>query len=283
MKQTLKILLLLSIAVLLAGCKLAVIVVEGGEVQSTGSGTCLASAICIVDVDDTNFAETFTAVPDLGWYFQKWNSGDGFFCGGSILPTCTLYFRGHEAEEWVGDMVASSEMFYLMPVFKQALDIITVDGKQWYQPSFFRGLSWEDINRVCPAGQCTGVLNGYDMTGWTWASVDDFNALVNYYIGSDQLGPGLDSYEAPASAGVAFFSDGWLTGADWFSSRINGLVRPDDVEGRSYNFSSPWNYGRLIYVEKENGFVEVGTSVSVTTNSVSGGGDRPGAWFHRRA
>lgn len=28
-----------------------------------------------------------------------------------------------------------------------------------------------------------GVLNGYNMTGWTWASVEDMNALLNKYGG----------------------------------------------------------------------------------------------------
>jgi hypothetical protein len=32
------------------------------------------------------------------------------------------------------------------------------------------------------------------MTGWTWASTDDVNGLLNFYIGSEQLGPGPDSF-----------------------------------------------------------------------------------------
>jgi hypothetical protein len=78
MKKTLNNILLLAITGFITGCKLAVIVVEGGEVQSTGSGTCVASAICIVDVSDSYFSETFSAVPDPGWYFQKWNAGIDF-------------------------------------------------------------------------------------------------------------------------------------------------------------------------------------------------------------
>jgi hypothetical protein len=27
-------------------------------------------------VKDTNFSETFAAVPENGWYFEKWNAGD---------------------------------------------------------------------------------------------------------------------------------------------------------------------------------------------------------------
>ena len=145
MKQMSRIFLLLSITALIAGCKLAVIVVEGGEVQSTVSGVCVASAICIVDVTDPNFFETFTAVPDEGWYFHRWNSGNGFFCGGSTDLTCTLSFQGHEESKAVEDMVASSEGFYLMPVFRPGQDIITVDGKEWLQPNLFTNISWHDI------------------------------------------------------------------------------------------------------------------------------------------
>jgi hypothetical protein len=40
MKQALKLLLLISITALMTACKLAVIVVEGGEVRSAFTGTC---------------------------------------------------------------------------------------------------------------------------------------------------------------------------------------------------------------------------------------------------
>jgi hypothetical protein len=209
MKQMSKFLLLLCITLLMAGCKLAVIVVEGGEVQSTGSGTCVASTICIVDVTDTNFSESFTAVPYTDWYFHKWNSGDRLFCGGSTDLTCPLSFEGHEESEAVEEMVASSELFYLMPVFKPYQDIITVNGNEWLQPALFTNLSWNDINAVCPEGVCAGVLNGINMNGWTWASVKDMNDLFNYYIGSELLGPG------PAESGLTdelesnMFRDGW--------------------------------------------------------------------------
>ena len=56
-----------------------------------------------------------------------------------------------------------------------------VDGREWLQPADFTYLSWNDINAVCPEGACAGTLNDHDMTGWTWASVDDVNALFNAY------------------------------------------------------------------------------------------------------
>jgi hypothetical protein len=226
MKQTLRFFLLLSITALLAGCKLAVIVVEGGTVESIRSGTCVVGSICIVDVDDPYFADTFTTVPEEGWYFHKWNSGHGFFCGGSTDSTCTLSFQGHEESKAVEVMTASSETFYLMPVFKPYKDMITVDGKEWLQPKLFLNLSWKDINAVCPEGVCAGVLNEINMNGWTWASFDDINALFNYYIGSRVLRAGEANFmEAESEWAPAFYSDGWLP------TDVDDLPRLKAVEG----------------------------------------------------
>jgi hypothetical protein len=214
MRQASRIFLLLSISVLLAGCKLAVIVVEGGEVQSIGSGTCVARGICIVDVSDPSFSETFEAVPRTGWHFLKWHSGDKFFCAGSIYSRCDLSFKGHEESEAVADMVASSEVFYLMPVFKRISNVITVNGKEWLQPALFLELSWDQINAVCPApsGVCRDneTLNGYDMTGWTWASIDDAKALFNVYLGDNILNSETGFYADDTGAISRFYEDGWL-------------------------------------------------------------------------
>jgi hypothetical protein len=189
MKQTLKFLLLICIATLMTGCKLAVIVVEGGEVQSIGSGTCVTGSICIVDVTDPNFAEIFTAIPDEGWYFEKWNSGDRFFCGNALDPKCTLSFEGYEESESVEALVASSDIFYLMPVFKPipstvlADGAVVIDGKEWLQPSKFVGYSYSQISEVCPNGICSGSLpySTFDLTGYTWASIMDVSSLFNAY------------------------------------------------------------------------------------------------------
>jgi len=145
MKRMSRIFLLLSITALVPGCKLAVIVVEGGEVQSTGSGTCVVGSICIVDVPDPNFSRTFTATPYDDWYFKKWNSGDRCFCADSTDPICTLSFQEYEESKEVKNIVASSEVFYLMPVFTMdnpIKDTITVDGKILAQVDLFTNLSW---------------------------------------------------------------------------------------------------------------------------------------------
>ncbi|MFT4520644.1 MAG: hypothetical protein ACI9JM_003048 [Halioglobus sp.] len=62
---------------ILAGCKIPVIEVESGEVQSD-SGTYtpgLAGTVCVHEVTDTSFSENFIAVQDSGWHFTGWNSG----------------------------------------------------------------------------------------------------------------------------------------------------------------------------------------------------------------
>ena len=87
-------------------------------------------------------------------------------------------------------------------------DVVQVDGKYWAQVDLFTGLSWNDINTVCPGGICgSGTLNGFVMSGWTWASISDLTDLFNGYIGNVELA-GLDDYgEAGSAWAPAFLSD----------------------------------------------------------------------------
>ncbi|MEK0274926.1 CARDB domain-containing protein [Vibrio vulnificus] len=60
-------------------------------------------------------------------------------------------------------------------------NFVTIDGKNWAQPADFVNLSWNDINSVCPeaiGGVCgAGQLNGIDMSGWVWASINEVGDL----------------------------------------------------------------------------------------------------------
>ena len=191
MMKAIKFLLLASMVGVIAGCKLAVVVVEGGEVQSSSSGTCLEGTICVHQVNDTDYTEIFIAVPNSGWAFERWNSGDGFFCQGSANPICAISGEGTEekfpgAFEAIETFVESDKTFYIMPVFvlsQPFTDTVFIDGKEWTQTPF--ASSWDQINAVCPApaGVCGSGerLHGYDMTGWTWASIEDVEALFNAY------------------------------------------------------------------------------------------------------
>lgn len=198
----------LSVAVtlvLLAGCKLAVMVVEGGEVQVDPffdpASACSEGTICIHEINDTSYIQSFFAVAKPGWRFVKWSTGDNFLCPNNTSSACEVnnaFLAGNEVAEAI---VASSKTFYLMPIFEPLTEIgatVTMNGKAWAPMSGFGDLSWDDINAVCPVtngGHCLagGKLMEYDMTGWTWASVEDVNALINSLSGSEVIGPGPDN------------------------------------------------------------------------------------------
>ena len=285
MKQVLRIFFVLSITALMAGCKLAVIVVEGGEVSSSGwRGTCLAGNICFVEVDDPNFSQTFTAVSSPGWHFVKWNKGGHMFCGDSTEPTCTLSLEGTAQIEAIGNILASDNTFYLMPIFSRSEpDSIMVDGREWAQVDLFTNLTWDQINAVCPEGVCAGILNGFDMTGWTWASLDDVNALFNYYIGSENLGPGPDCYPEELFL--------WGPYPEWAANYHNDGMRVLFTEERSgtrigqstVGYVSEYRFGSANFTEL---FSSAGTIARICTNDE--GAERPqdeadivGGWFYR--
>ena len=177
------------------GCKLAVISVEGGEVQSR-FGTCLEGNVCIVEgLPRENTAEQFIAVPNPGWFFHKWNSGERFICSGYALPECELNFGNIEDDASLLEKSrASSEIFYLMPVFKDypratlgnEPRTITAEGvnQLWLQPADFMHFSYNQVAEVCPEGVCSGYLPGlstFDLTGYFWASSDDLELLFLAY------------------------------------------------------------------------------------------------------
>ena len=242
MSSLIKVLVIFFVTALVAGCKVAVIVVEGGEVQSIGSATCLEGTICIVEVNDTNFSETFTAVPNPGWRFVKWNSGEGFFCGGSTDSTCTISTVGTAGNADIEASIASDQTFYIMPIFGLGglggLDTVTVDGREWAQVDHFTNLSWDDINAVCPEGVCSGVLNGYDMTGWTWASFDDVSALFNHYIATDDVEVIQD-----CRVGDEFINDGWRT--MYLNDRFYRFYIAGFLDSKSQDEPEKWAIARF--------------------------------------
>jgi hypothetical protein len=198
-----RIFLLLWVTALFAGCKLAVIVVEGGEVSpsfldsSSTLETCAEGAICIIDVPSTDFSEVFQAIPKPGWYFDSWHSGSMFFCGDSSGPffasdvVCKVSLLEHRGNRVIEEVVASSETFYVMPIFKKLQpDLIEVDGRsvivegrKWLQPVDFKDYSYSQVSEVCPGGSCVGSLPGstIELTGYTWASSDDVRLLYRVY------------------------------------------------------------------------------------------------------
>lgn len=105
-------------------------------------------------------------------------------------------------------------------------DVVTVEEHDWLPLRTADGgvgvVSWDDIHAICNAttGACEGTLNGVLLTGWTWASVDDVNALFNSYFPSirdeplpvwTDLGPGPDD----ASTDVDYWANTWVFSSEF--------------------------------------------------------------------
>ena len=109
---------LLACLVLLvcAGCKVKIIVPEHGKVVTAdGDFTCNTGEDCVFDITDDTFDETFVAVPDPGWGFSHWKTGNKYFCGNNRLD-CRLFttqFAGTPLEPFL----EKSDTFFLEPVF----------------------------------------------------------------------------------------------------------------------------------------------------------------------
>ena len=243
-----RVLLAAAATSLLAGCKLAVIVGEGGHVQSlSGASDCSSTSYCVIDIDAGDFSDSFTAVANPGYEFIKWQDGDGFLCGNSTDATCTVEIPPGLTTDQQQALLNLFLTGRIMPLFADVgldrdndgirdeldedndndgildrddacpldpsnpcagiaiADTFTApDGRLWAQPDLFQGLNWNDVNAVCPDGICAGTLQGYDMEGWVWASVDDANTLVNQFNGSVLLGPGPDSAEVGPTPSAAW-------------------------------------------------------------------------------
>ena len=93
------------------------------------------------------------------------------------------------------------------------VNFVTVNGVQWAQVADFTNLSWNDVSAGTSGtdptagpcdettGACSGTFNGFDLTGWTWASIDDVGALFNYVTSA--YNDGVDDAVHPGGVSVA--------------------------------------------------------------------------------
>jgi hypothetical protein len=176
---------------------------------------------------------------------------------------------------------------------KPISDIVTANGKVWAQVSLFTNLSWSQISAICPAGVCVdnGMLNGYNMSGWRWASVDDVNALFNFYGVSPALGPGPDwRYAGPADSEFAklFFTAGWMPTLEysgnplytqlWCAGHTSTLGRIPPVLADRYVAGIEM----LKEARIESGTFFTRAQVFTSQSTTDGGADETtGAWFFR--
>ena len=113
--KRLKPLLALVMLTAVVGCKVQVISPAGGEITWGDNQRCQTGSVCQVEVLGAPFTESFTAVPEVGYEFEKWSDGGGFLCGKSTNPTCPLNIKDNALGAFI---VASLQSGYVMPIFK---------------------------------------------------------------------------------------------------------------------------------------------------------------------
>lgn len=111
-----KILAPTAIVLLMAGCKVVIVVPEGGKVLSDNGIECLAGQTCVLNIDHTNFDDRFHAVPDEGYVFEQWQATHGYFCGGASIP-CHLITTGMAGIAVFEEVLATDFEFFMIPEF----------------------------------------------------------------------------------------------------------------------------------------------------------------------
>ncbi len=123
--------------------------------------------------------------------------------------------------KWIaGLMVVVSQTVTAAPI----TDTVIVGSQEWAQVDLFTNVSWNTINTQCPGGVCSlaSTINGYDLDGWTWASVEAVQGLFNTYTGQATSGPASYSQRGSAWA-PAFLADFRATSSDLQDEEVVGL------------------------------------------------------------
>jgi antitoxin component YwqK of YwqJK toxin-antitoxin module len=116
-KVPLQVLFIPVVILALAGCKLRVVVPEGGVVISeSGAYECLPGKPCNIQVVDIFFNENLIAEPEQGYYFRHWKGGDHTLCADSF-NNCQLSTGAFEGRPALEQFLESDEVFFLRPLF----------------------------------------------------------------------------------------------------------------------------------------------------------------------
>ena len=115
-----KLLAVSALGLLLAGCKIEIIVPEGGRVTTlSGAHSCEAGETCEVSVSDIFFDETFVAEPAEGMHFSGWDKIDRGFCGGST-NNCRLFTTTFGDSPFLMAFLENdNQVFHLNPTFTE--------------------------------------------------------------------------------------------------------------------------------------------------------------------
>lgn len=132
--------------------------------------------------------------------------------------------------KWIAGLtVAVSQAAWAVPI----TDTVIVGTQEWAQVSLFSNVSWNAVSTQCPGGVCSAssTLNGYDLSGWNWASVDAVQSLFNTFTGQTNLAPNqyfeINSTWAPLFMSLFTPSSANPDG----SSSVHGWSSTADLDG----------------------------------------------------
>jgi antitoxin component YwqK of YwqJK toxin-antitoxin module len=112
-----KILVTFLVLLAISGCKLKIIVPEGGYITTLSANhLCQSSEACVIEVNSTDFDETFVAIANAGYFFRKWEKSESSLCGGSV-ENCRLATRSFRGNKPLMAMLDSDATFKLKPIF----------------------------------------------------------------------------------------------------------------------------------------------------------------------
>lgn len=164
----------LLLVLLLPGCKLALVAVEGGDIHSvSGRFTCLAGNNCILEISRDNFNDTFIAVPHDGYAFSHWLGGDSTFCGRSTRRRCALDVRPLRDDPTIQAVLASDQIFYLIPVFVA----LPPEEPAGLTPQL--QAKYDGSCRQCHGSGTLGAPRTHDVAAWAPRLEKGMNTLVN--------------------------------------------------------------------------------------------------------
>ncbi len=205
--------------ILLLGCKVKVDVGGGGRVESlSGTYICTVDDSCLIEVNDTNFDETFTAIPDPGYTFAAWRRS-ATFCRGKSDP-CRLF----------------TTLFPGTPLMK----FLELDDTYYLEPDFARSNRWvrgSDMLEGAGAISSCSVKGTVYVFGIGWSSYSSVPAGVAKYDSvKDQWKslPDMPTRQAWASVGVVDGKCYLIGGASRFGGVASNSVYEFNPEGETW-------------------------------------------------
>jgi hypothetical protein len=190
--------LALLLAVPLSGCFIEVTSPSGGRVETlSGSLNCGAGEVCMVEVADTNFDQTFQAIPDPDMILDGWQKGRGYINPGG-KDSFRLITATFTDSPLLMSFLASDEVFYLHPKFSPdpypeiAAHRIELDQQgilgdltAVLEYAVSKGLSTFNVDAIIRAKEGTTLLHARDNALWEGRGenrIEDFALKFNNSI-----------------------------------------------------------------------------------------------------